>query len=110
MADAHIPKVRVPKEVKPGEIVEIRTLIPHEMETGRRIDSQGTPVPRKIINSFVARFNGREVFRADWHPSVSANPYQSFFLKTTVSGILDFMWKDDDGTEYISSAQLKLSR
>lgn len=110
MANAHIPRIRVPKGVKAGEIVEIKTLIPHEMETGDRIDGQGAPVPRKIINRFVARFNGREVFRADWHPSISANPYQSFFLKATVSGVLDFMWKDDDGTEYISSAQLKLSR
>ena len=106
MAIDHTPRVRVPKDVKAGDIVEIKTLISHEMETGHRIDSQGKGVPRKIINSFVARFNGQEVFRAVWHPSISANPYQSFFLKATESGLLEFTWKDDDGTEYKSSAPL----
>lgn len=108
MAIAYTPRVRVPKDVKAGDIVEIKTLISHEMETGRRIDPDGKAVPRKIINSFVARFNGREVFRADWHPSISANPYQSFFLKATESGVLDFTWKDDDGAEYRTSAQLNV--
>ena len=109
MAIAHTPRVRVPKDVKAGDIIEIKTLISHEMETGRRLDSQGKVVPRKIINSFIARFNGREVFRAAWHPSISANPYQSFFLKATESGLLDFIWKDDEGTEYKSSAQLNVA-
>jgi sulfur-oxidizing protein SoxZ len=109
MATAHTPRVRVPKDVKAGDIVEIKTLISHEMETGRRLDSQGKAVPRGIINSFVARFNGREVFRADWHPSIAANPYQAFFLKATESGVLDFTWKDDDGTEYTSTAELKIT-
>jgi sulfur-oxidizing protein SoxZ len=109
MATAHTPQLRVPKDVKAGDIVEIKTLISHEMETGHRMDSQGNGVPRKIINRFVAKFNGNEVFRADWHPSISANPYQSFFLKATVSGLLEFTWMDDDGTEYTSSAQLNVT-
>ncbi len=108
MAIAHTPRVRVPKDVKAGEVVEIKTLISHEMETGRRKDSFGLGVPRKIINSFVARFNGQEVFRAAWHPSISANPYQSFFLKATESGVLEFTWRDDDGTEYSCTAQLNV--
>jgi sulfur-oxidizing protein SoxZ len=103
------PRVRVPKDVKAGDIVEIKTLISHEMETGHRVDSQGKSVPRKIINRFVARFNGQEVFRADWHPSISAHPYQSFFLKATVSGLLDFTWTEDGGAEYTSSAPLNVA-
>ena len=108
MAVAHIPSVRVPKDAKAGDMVEIKTLISHEMETGNRIDGDGKTVPRKIINSFVARFNGAEVFRAAWYPSISANPYQSFFLKATESGLLEFIWKDDDGTEYTTSARLNV--
>jgi sulfur-oxidizing protein SoxZ len=109
MATAHTPRVRVPNDVKAGDIVEIKTLISHEMETGHRLDSNGMGVPRKIIHSFVARFNGGEVFRAAWHPSISANPYQSFFLKATESGLLEFIWKDDDGTEYTASAPLNVA-
>ena len=108
MADTHIPRVRVPNNVKAGDIIEIKTLISHEMESGQRIEG-AKAVPRKIINSFIARFNGQEVFRAAWHPSISANPYQSFFLKATESGVLDFTWRDDDGAEYHSSAPLTVS-
>jgi sulfur-oxidizing protein SoxZ len=106
MAQAHLPRVRVPSGVKAGDIVEIKTLIAHEMETGQRRDGQGKPIPRKIINRFTATFEGREVFRADWYSSISANPYQSFFLKATKSGLLEFIWKDDDGSEYRTSARL----
>ena len=108
MANTHIPHVRVPKGVKAGDIVEIKTLIAHEMESGRRIEGDKL-VPRKIINGFIARFNGQEVFRAAWHPSISANPYQSFFLRATESGVLDFTWSDDDGAEYHHSAPLNVA-
>jgi sulfur-oxidizing protein SoxZ len=81
MATQPTPRVRVPAQAKPGEIFEIKTLISHEMESGQRKDATGKIVPRKIINKFVAEFNGKTVFEADWNPAISANPYQSFFYK-----------------------------
>ena len=69
------------------------------MESGQRKDAAGKIVPRKIINTFTAAFNGKTVFEADWHPAISANPYQSFFFKAPESGEFKFAWKDDDGSE-----------
>jgi sulfur-oxidizing protein SoxZ len=106
MEIAHTPRVRVPAEAKSGELIEIKALISHEMETGQRRDTAGNVVPRKIIKEFVASFNGQTVFRADWYPSVSANPYQAFFFRATESGTFDFVWRDDDGAEYRTSATL----
>ncbi len=108
MATKSVPRVRVPAEAKAGEIIEIKTLISHDMESGQRKDSSGAPIPRKIIKEFVATFNGKEVFRADWFPSISANPYQSFFFKAAQSGSFEFTWKDDDGSEYKSTSALKV--
>jgi sulfur-oxidizing protein SoxZ len=79
MSTKPTPRVRVPTQAKPGEMIEIKTLISHEMESGQRRDSAGKTVPRKIINKFTAAFNGKTVFEADWNPAISANPYQSFF-------------------------------
>ncbi len=80
------PRVRVPAQAKAGEMIEIKTLISHEMESGQRKNAQGASIPRKIINKFSASFNGKPVFSADWHPAISTNPYQSFFFKATESG------------------------
>lgn len=101
-----VPRVRVPAQAKAGEVIEIKTLISHEMESGQRKDSAGKTIPRQIINKFTAAFNGKMVFEADWYTSISANPYQSFFFKAKESGEFKFTWKDDNGSEYTAAAKL----
>lgn len=103
------PRVKAPTQAKKGDIVEIKTLISHDMETGFRKDAEGKVIPRKIINTFQAAFNGKPFFTATWHSSVSANPYQSFFFKATESGEFKFTWKDDDGSTYESASKLTVA-
>ena len=100
------PRVRIPAQAKPGEIIEIKTLISHDMESGQRKDSAGKPIPRKFINTFTAKFNDKVIFEATWYPAVSANPYQSFFFKATESGEFVLVWKDDDGSEYVAKNKI----
>lgn len=94
------PRIRMPATAKAGEVVEVKTLISHEMESGQRKDKDGKLIPRKIINKFVVKFNGKEIMRADWHSAVSANPYQSFWVKVPETGTFTFEWVDDDGSIY----------
>lgn len=100
------PKVRLPSQAKAGEIIEIKTLIAHEMESGQRKDVSGKPIPRQIINRFIATFNDKPVFEAEWFPAISSNPYQSFFFKAVESGEFTFTWKDDDGSDYVTKSKL----
>ena len=102
-------RVRVPPKAKKGEIIEIRAVITHPMESGQRINEMGKRVPRKILNRFVCSFNGTEVFAADWFPGVTANPYLSFHTVATESGTLTFAWIDDDGTVYSDSAKIEVA-
>jgi len=81
-------------------VIEVNTLISHEMESGQRKDTAGQTIPRKIIKEFKAEFNGQLILRADWHPAISANPYQSFFVKVPETGTFTFSWVDDDGSVY----------
>ena len=106
MAIVSTPRVRLPASAKPGEIIEIKTLISHDMESGQRKDAAGQIIPRKIINRFTAAFNGKIVFEADWFQSISANPFQSFFYKAVETGEFTFTWKDDDGAEYVAKNPL----
>lgn len=103
------PRVRVPAKATKGEIVEIKTLISHEMESGQRKDAAGQVIPRKIITKFEAKYNGKPVFSADWQSSVSANPYQSFFVKVDESGTLECSWTDEDGSVYRSTSKITVA-
>ena len=103
------PRIRLPDPVKVGDVIEIKTLIAHVMETGQRRDADGKIVPRNIINSFRATFNGRMVFEADFQPGISANPFLSFFLKVSGPGELEFTWIDDTGTKVIEQTTLNIA-
>lgn len=87
----------VPKTARRGEVIEIKALIAHRMETGYLPDSQGKLVPRDIIQRFACRYNGELVFGAQLFPAISANPYLVFHTVATESGTLEFEWQGDNG-------------
>jgi sulfur-oxidizing protein SoxZ len=98
--------VNVPSRARRGQIIEIKTLISHVMETGYRRTEVGAPIPRDIITDFTCTYNGREIFRADLHQAISANPFISFFAVATESGTLEFMWRGDNGLEETARAKI----
>ena len=100
------PRVKVPKTAEVDEVIEIKTLISHPMHSGRAVDGDGNLVPRKIINSFRASFNGTDVMSVDLRPSVSANPFFTFPFKVMESGTFDFVWVEDGGKEYTKSKKI----
>jgi sulfur-oxidizing protein SoxZ len=102
------PRVRVPAKAAKGDVIQIKTLISHRMESGQRKDEQGQKIPRKIINKFVCKFNGRQVFSMDMHPAVSANPYIVFHVRVMESGTFEFSWIDDDGSVYSKTASIEV--
>ena len=89
--------INFPPRAKRGEIIEIKTLIQHPMETGYRLDNKGAVIPRDIISRFTCAYNGDEVFRAELFPAISANPFIAFSTVATESGELVFNWIDDSG-------------
>jgi sulfur-oxidizing protein SoxZ len=100
------PRVRVPETAKKGEIIEIKTLISHQMESGMRMDEAGKRVPRHIIKKFICTYNGKVVFEADWYPAIAANPYLAFTTVATESGELVFTWVDDDEQVFFTTSQI----
>jgi len=98
--------IHVPPTAKSGEIVEIKTLISHVMETGYRTGVTGAPIPRDIIELFVCTYNGEEVFRAQLFPAIAANPFISFFTVATESGTLAFSWTDQHGQTQVQTAAI----
>ena len=87
--------INLPSRAKRGEIIEIKTLIAHPMETGYRLDGKGAAIPRDIINRFVCTYNGEEIFSAELFSAIAANPFIAFCTVATDSGELVFRWTDD---------------
>ena len=103
-------RISVPKTAHKGEVIQVKTLISHAMESGQRKDkNSGTLVPRQIIHTLRCTYNGQEVFRAAWYPAIAANPYMAFYTVATESGVIECQWTDDDGTVYTHSATITVS-
>jgi sulfur-oxidizing protein SoxZ len=102
------PRVKVPKTASKDEVITIKTLISHKMESGQRKDADGNPIPRQIINKFTCEFNGKTVFACDLEPAISANPYLEFTSKVPESGTFKFTWVDDDGSEYSTTSDISV--
>jgi len=98
--------INVPRKARRGDVIEIKTLMSHIMETGYRRTAAGDLVPRDIITSFACRFNGEEIFRADFFPAIAANPFLSFFTVATESGKFEFEWVGDKGFSETASASI----
>ena len=102
------PRIKIPDSAKPGDIIEVKTLITHVMETGNRKDKDGKQIPRDILNLFVAKFGDTEVFRAEMGPGISANPFISFQMRVPGPGTFEFAWTDDDGVKSVETTTLNV--
>src|SRR5581483_4182381 len=93
--------INVPPKAKRGDVIEIKALTSHIMETGFRRTAAGD-----IVTSFTCRYNGTEIFRADLFPAISANPFLSFFTIAKESGKFEFEWIGDNGFSAAASASI----
>lgn len=90
-------RVSMPDQAKRGEIIQIKTLIRHVMETGYRVDSVGKRIPRHIVASLKVDYAGVEIFAMDFTQGVAANPYVAFHTRAVETGELVFTWTDSLG-------------
>ena len=101
--------VNAPERARTGEIITIKVLIRHRMESGHRRDRVGAPIPRNIIHSFSAHHAGEEVFRMDLFPGIAANPHLEFKTVATASGELMLRWVDDAGERYQHAVAIEVT-
>ena len=99
-------RVQMPAQAKRGEIIRIRAIAAHHMETGFRHNELGVPIPRDIIKTFVCTYNGEEIFRAELFPATAANPLIEFTTRALASGTLRFEWTGDNGYAAADSASI----
>jgi sulfur-oxidizing protein SoxZ len=101
--------IRVPPLARPGEVVEIRVLLQHPMETGFRPGVDGTVQPRDIVTRVEAHFEGERVFAADLFPAIAANPYIAFPLRVNAAGSLVVTFQGDNGFTHRETAAIRIA-
>ena len=109
MADIGRIRIRIPPNIKKGDVVRVRSLIIHPMEIVERKD--GKPVDKNyhFIHKVIASYNGREILQAETTQSISENPFFSFAFKATEPGTLKIAFLDTHGGKYEGTAEIKFS-
>jgi sulfur-oxidizing protein SoxZ len=102
-------RIVVPAKARKGEVIEIKTLINHVMETGFRRDNSGRVIPRDIITRFTCTYGGEEVFRMDLFTGIAANPFVAGTTIATETGDLVFEWTDQHGAVTRDQARLTVT-
>jgi sulfur-oxidizing protein SoxZ len=102
------PRIRLPDEARVGDIIEVRSLINHIMETGQRRDAAGKLIPRNIIHTFTATFAGQPVFTAKLQSGTSSNPFLAFYMRVPGPGAFEFTWEDDTGGKISETVPLRV--
>jgi sulfur-oxidizing protein SoxZ len=101
--------IQLPATAPRGQVIEVRVLIAHPMETGFRPGADGRVLPRDIVRRFTCRYNGETVFSADLFPAIAANPYLAFHTLATDSGTLEFEWQGDNGFQQVERRTLQVT-
>jgi sulfur-oxidizing protein SoxZ len=101
--------IHIPDRPKVMDIIEIKALIAHPMESGYRNNGQGLSMPRDIITDFECRFDETIIFLAKLAPAVSANPFFSFHWRVLSAGTLSFRWRGDNGFDVTEQRRLEVA-
>lgn len=81
-----------------GGLVEVKVLMSHPMETGRKKDDFGQLIPAHFVQLVTAKLNGKTVLEAEWGTGIAKNPYLTFRLKgAKVGDIVAITWLDNVG-------------
>lgn len=99
-------RLSIPDTIKSGDIIELKALIRHDMESGYRRDIHGESIPRNILEHFECRLDETVIFSADFYPGVSANPLIKFSHRAEKSGTLSFIWTEQTGKIFSKTADL----
>ena len=102
-------RIAAPRQARRGEVMELKALIRHPMETGYRRDVYGKQIPENILDRFECLYNGERVFSAQLFRAVAADPFLTFYTVAVDSGSLEFRWDGQDEQLYSETVELEVA-
>ena len=81
-----------------GGMTEVRLLVSHVMETGRRLDATGARVAAWFVTELTVHHADRQVLSSQFGTAVAKNPYLVFRFKGGAPGeTIRVAWRDNRG-------------
>jgi sulfur-oxidizing protein SoxZ len=109
MAEIGKVRIRIPSNIKPGDVVRARALVIHPMERVERKDGKAVDKNYHFIHKVLVTYNGRSLMEAETTQSISENPFFAFTFKAAEPGILKIVFEDTHGGKYEGTAQVKFA-
>src|SRR2546426_12604908 len=110
MSDIGKVRLRIPSSIRPGDIVQVRSLVIHPMERVER-DAQGKIIQKNYnyVNKVIVTYLGKTILTFDTSQGVAENPFFSFTFRATAPGPLKVEFLDTTGGRFERTADVKLS-
>jgi sulfur-oxidizing protein SoxZ len=106
ISDIGEARIRVPDQIKRGDLITVNAIISHPMDTGFFRTSEGDPIPAYFIKDVVVTYENQEVARFEWTSGISRDPVVSFTLKADKEAPLTMMWADNKGARFKHSINI----
>lgn len=94
----NLARIHWPDRIVAGDVVKVRLLVQHPMETGYLQDLFGKMLPRNVIRQLTCKLGSQEVFRIEPSSGIAANPLFEFFVRATETAVMHVEWIDDRGS------------
>jgi sulfur-oxidizing protein SoxZ len=102
-------RIRVPDQIKRGDLITVNSIISHPMDTGFFRTPEGDPIPAYFIRQVVITYGDREVARFDWTSGISRDPVVSFTLRADKEAPLSMVWTDNKGATFKQSVNISFA-
>jgi sulfur-oxidizing protein SoxZ len=106
MNDIGDARIRIPDQIRQGDVVTVNAIISHPMDTGFFRTSAGDPIPAYFITDVVVTYGSQEVARFEWTSGISRDPVVSFTLKADREAPLTMTWSDNKGAVFKQSVHV----
>ena len=81
-----------------GDVTDVKMVINHPMDTGRKKDDFGQLIPQHFIQQLSVMLNGKVVLETQWGIGIAKNPYLTFRIKgAKVGDKIETNWVDNLG-------------
>ena len=91
-------RIQWPQRIVSGDVVKLRLLVQHPMETGFLQDLNGKIIPRNMLRLLTCTLGQQEVFRVEPSSGISANPLFEFHVRASETAEVVVQWVDDRNT------------
>jgi sulfur-oxidizing protein SoxZ len=102
-------RIKVPDQIRPGDLITVNSIISHPMDTGFFRTAEGAPIPAYFIKDVVVTYGDAEVARFEWTSGISRNPVVSFTLKVDKEASLTMVWSDNKGATFKQSTNISFA-